>query len=56
VAQGSYSSGNGECVEVAILERDASADAAAAILVRDSRHPEGPILNFPPAEWRAFVV
>ena len=43
----SYSSGNGQCVEVA--------DLPAAIAVRDSKDPVGPKLIFTPADWRAFV-
>ena len=43
----SYSSGNGQCVEVARL--------LEAIAVRDSKDPAGPKLIFTPADWRAFV-
>jgi hypothetical protein len=43
----SYSQGNGNCVETAKL-----ADGGTA--VRDSKDPEGPILRFSIAEWRAF--
>lgn len=39
--------GNGNCVEVAAL-RD------GAVAVRDSKHPEGPILSFTRSEWSAF--
>jgi hypothetical protein len=35
------------CVEVAFVDD--------AIAVRDSRHPEGPVLLFTQAEWDAFV-
>jgi hypothetical protein len=35
------------CVEVALAE--------GGVAVRDSRHPEGPILLFTHAEWEAFV-
>jgi hypothetical protein len=35
------------CVEVAFVE--------GAIVVRDSRHPDGPQLIFTPNEWDAFV-
>jgi hypothetical protein len=41
------SSGNGNCVEVAILDR--------AIAVRDSKDRSGPVLVFTAAEWDAFV-
>ncbi len=35
------------CVEVAFVEE--------AIVVRDSKNPDGPALIFTPAEWDAFV-
>ena len=35
------------CVEVAFVDD--------AIAVRDSKHPEGPVLLFTQAEWDAFV-
>jgi hypothetical protein len=41
------SSGSDNCVEVA--------DTGGGVLVRDSKHPQGPVLAFTPAEWRAFV-
>jgi hypothetical protein len=41
------SSGNGQCVEVAFLD--------AAVAVRDSKNPTGPVLVFTPGEWDAFV-
>ncbi len=43
-ASGPYSD---NCVEVAFVD--------AAIAVRDSKHPEGPVLLFTQAEWDAFV-
>ena len=43
----SYSSANGQCVEVARLPR--------AIAVRDSNDPAGPTLIFAPVDWQAFV-
>jgi hypothetical protein len=43
----SYSSGNGQCVEVAQLP--------GVIAVRDSKDPVGPKLIFTPADWRLFV-
>lgn len=39
---------NGHCVEVA-RTRD-------GIAVRDSKNPEGNPLQFPPAQWHAFMV
>ncbi|MFJ2111468.1 MULTISPECIES: DUF397 domain-containing protein [unclassified Streptomyces] len=45
----SYSSGNGQCVEV----RD---DLLGAVPVRDSKAPLGPGLVFDAAAWGAFVT
>jgi len=36
------------CVEVAFVDD--------AIAMRDSKHPEGPVLIFTQAEWDAFVL
>jgi hypothetical protein len=45
----SYSnSDGGECVEV-------SDDFAAAVPVRDSKVPHGPVLVFPAVGWASFV-
>jgi hypothetical protein len=44
-ASGPYSD---NCVEVAFVEQ--------AIAVRDSKHPEGPVLLFTQGEWDAFVA
>lgn len=44
----SYSMTNGNCIEVSGLSRD-------RIGVRDSKNPRGPILDFTPTEWCAFV-
>ncbi len=47
----SYSGGQGgNCVEVA---RRA---VVGHVMVRDSKDTSGPVLSFPPAEWRVFVV
>ncbi|MDX3224454.1 DUF397 domain-containing protein [Streptomyces sp. ME19-01-6] len=35
------------CVEVAT-------NAPDTVAIRDSKHPEGPILGVPPAAWAAF--
>ena len=43
-ASGPYSD---NCVEVAFIDD--------AIAVRDSKHPDGPVLLFTQAEWDAFV-
>lgn len=42
------SSGNGNCVEVAILDRE--------IAVRDTKDRSGPVLQFTPVQWSAFVA
>ncbi|MEV4659886.1 DUF397 domain-containing protein [Micromonospora sp. NPDC049301] len=42
-------SGNGECVEVAD-------NLPGVVGVRDSKDPDGPLLVFAPAAWRAFVA
>jgi hypothetical protein len=42
----SFSSGN--CVEVASLPD-------GGVGLRNSRHPEGPMLEFTPDEWHAFL-
>jgi hypothetical protein len=43
----SYSSGNGQCVEVAFV--------GDAVAVRDSKDRNSPVLMFTPREWDAFV-
>ena len=43
----SYSSGNGQCVEVA--------DLPEAVAVRDSKDPAEPKLSFSHQAWAAFV-
>jgi hypothetical protein len=40
--------GQDNCVEVAFVD--------GIIAVRDSKHPEGPVLLFTQAEWDAFVA
>lgn len=44
----SLSGYSGDCVEVAGLAGD-------GILIRDSKDPRGPILNFTAAQWDAFL-
>ncbi|SFX36008.1 DUF397 domain-containing protein [Streptomyces atratus] len=44
----SYSSGNGQCVEVA--------DVQGAVPVRDSKAASGPVLIFGAGAWAAFVA
>jgi hypothetical protein len=43
----SYSSANGQCVEVA--------DLGLAIAVRDSKDPAGAVLLFTSTEWGSFL-
>jgi Domain of unknown function (DUF397) len=38
---------NGECVEIA--------ESAGKITIRDSKDPDGPILVYTPAEFKAFL-
>lgn len=45
----SYSGGNGECVEVGWAR-------TAGMAVRDSKDPNGGILTFDQADWRAFLT
>jgi hypothetical protein len=45
----SYSSDDGNCVEVADLPGGACA-------VRDSKQPTGPVLTFTATEWAAFTA
>jgi hypothetical protein len=44
----SLSFSNSNCVEVAALP-------GGFVAVRDSKHPDGPALQFTPGEWQAFV-
>jgi hypothetical protein len=44
----SYSFSNGNCAEVAC--------DGAAVGVRDSMDPDGPVLAFAPAAWAGFVA
>jgi Domain of unknown function (DUF397) len=44
----SYSSSNGQCVEIASVGTD--------IAVRDSKDPGGPVLIIGPEEWETFVA
>jgi len=44
----SLSFANGNCVEAATLPD-------GMIGIRDSKHPEGPMLRFTPDEWKAFL-
>lgn len=44
----SFSHANGNCVEVADLQ-------GGQVGMRDSKDITGPVLKFPPEEWRAFL-
>ncbi|MFF4760507.1 DUF397 domain-containing protein [Streptomyces sp. NPDC001292] len=45
----SYSTGNGACVEV-------KSPVVAAMAVRDSKVPTGPVLGFRADAWNTFVA
>ncbi|WP_327355797.1 DUF397 domain-containing protein [Streptomyces sp. NBC_01304] len=47
-AKSSYSSGNGECVEVAT-------NLPGSVAVRDSKQPRGATLRFSTAAWHSFL-
>ncbi len=48
-AKSSYSTPNGgNCVQVRRITK--------AVQIRDSKDPDGAVLTFTPAEWRAFVA
>ncbi|HEX5494948.1 MAG TPA: DUF397 domain-containing protein [Mycobacteriales bacterium] len=66
----SRSSGNGACVEVAVLDgavwhkssyssgNGQCVEVAAlgtAVAVRDSKNPTGPVLTFTPGQWTGFL-
>ena len=51
----SYSGGNGgQCVEVAALTSNPD-PSETMCAVRDSKDPEGPVLEFSPGQWRTFA-
>jgi len=41
------SAGNGACVEVA--------PAAGRVFLRDSKDPDGPVMQYPGSSWRVFT-
>ncbi|MEV8538942.1 DUF397 domain-containing protein [Streptomyces sp. NPDC051572] len=45
----SYSSGSGECVEVA-------RNIPGTIAIRDSKSPTGPTLHLTPTTWTRFIA
>jgi uncharacterized protein DUF397 len=59
--EGGQEAGEIEAVEVTITDDAAAvskhkADAGRLILMRDARNPDGPVLAFTEAEWRAFIA
>lgn len=63
----SYSSGTGQCVEVAAAWRKSSHSSAngacvevagpgAVVAVRDSKDPDGPKLVLTPDQWQEFTA
>lgn len=44
----SASNSSGNCVQMALVDNE--------VWVRDSKHPEGPVLKFTGPEWEAFVA
>jgi len=51
-AKSSFSDDGGTCVEVLFVKDD----VGVQIQIRNSRHPEGPVLVFDQAEWEAFEL
>lgn len=67
----SYSSNNGDCVEVAFVPADPAwskssysanngtcvevAFVPGRVAARDSKNPDGPVLLFPASAWRAVL-
>ncbi|MGI8329112.1 DUF397 domain-containing protein [Actinomadura scrupuli] len=59
----SRSSGTGNCVEVAVAECAGSGHGFEAVTgaerlvgVRDSKNPDGAVLDFTSGAWRAFLA
>lgn len=44
----SFSNPNGNCVEASVLPE-------GSIVIRDSKHPRGPVLVVSPARWRELL-
>ena len=54
----SHSAGNGACVQWRKSSHSGGTECvevADGVQVRDSKDPDGPVLAFTPAEWRAFI-
>jgi hypothetical protein len=47
----SYSNGQANCVETAVIEQD-----GRLVAVRDSKAPVGHVLTFRPSAWRRFTT
>jgi hypothetical protein len=43
-----FSTGNGECVEISASQR--------RVAVRDSKRPDGAMLQYPTDAWRSFLA
>jgi uncharacterized protein DUF397 len=59
--EGGHGTGETESVEVTVTDDAAAvsehkADAGRLILMRDGKNPDGPVLAFTEAEWRAFIA
>jgi hypothetical protein len=62
----SFSGNNGACVEIAFHKSTKSGPwtdncvevghCDCGVKVRDSKDPDGPVLNFTPDEWTAFLA
>ncbi len=56
-----HAAGETESVEITVTDDAAAvskhkAGAGRLILMRDSKNPDGPVLAFTEAEWRAFIA
>lgn len=45
---------SGSCADQTCVEVAAAEDGH--ILIRDGKHPDGPVLGFTPMEWAAFLA
>jgi Domain of unknown function (DUF397) len=45
----SWCAGNGDCVAVGLLP-------GGHVLLKDTKHPDGPQLRFDASEWQAFIA
>jgi hypothetical protein len=51
----SHSTNGGDCVEVATIAHGSDNSPSITVLMRDSKDPDGPRLEFTDAEFQAFV-